>query len=135
MPTYSCDSHTILWKRYQRAAFHGQGCLDLHMSTSLFQALISDDQHQSHLEKVLNSLPSKITNDLGVASRRILQLYSGHEILNDKRKVTYHSSSSTLNVLALENMLSYAPILVRMASTGQRLETRKMLEEASAARL
>ena len=32
---------------------------------------------------------------------------------------TYHSSSSTLNVLAFENMLSYAPIRVRIVSTGQ----------------
>lgn len=34
----------------------------------------------------------------------------------------YHSSSSTLNVLAFENMLSYAPIRVSIASTGESLE-------------
>ena len=33
----------------------------------------------------------------------------------------YHSSSSTLKVLAFENMLSYAPIRVRMESTGHML--------------
>lgn len=46
-----------------------------------------------------------MTNDLGVASRKILQ----------------HSSNSTLNVLAFENILSYAPIRVRIESTGVNL--------------
>lgn len=34
---------------------------------------------------------------------------------------THHSSSSTLKVLALENMLSYAPIRVKTESTGHSL--------------
>lgn len=35
--------------------------------------------------------------------------------------MTYHSSISTLNVEEFENMLSYAPILVKIASIGARL--------------
>lgn len=36
-----------------------------------------------------------------------------------RRDDMHHSSSSTLNVLAFENILSYAPIRVRIVSTGQ----------------
>lgn len=38
----------------------------------------------------------------------------------------YHSSSSTLNVLAFENILSYAPIRVKIASTGDNLVMAKL---------
>lgn len=70
-----------------------------------------------------------MTNDFGVASRRILQLEGCCQtILALIRISPYHSSSSTLNVLAFENMLSYAPILVKIESTGHNLSTKTLLE-------
>ena len=63
-----------------------------------------------------------MTRERGVASLKILQLKenSVHSQGLDTR-CPYHSSNSTLNVLAFENMLSYAPIRVKMESTGERL--------------
>ena len=71
----------------------------------------------------LKDTPSRMTIERGVASLRILQL--GHNSVN-KRTINYangayHSSSSTLKVLAFENMLSYAPMRVKIASTGHSL--------------
>jgi hypothetical protein len=67
-----------------------------------------------------------MTKDFGVASRRILQLFKNQvNHLPNPNKPTYHSSSSTLKVLALENILSYAPMRVRIVSIGQSLNTRQ----------
>ena len=68
-------------------------------------------------------VPSKMTKDFGVASRRILQLevFGQTDSCDLRLNPSYHSSSSTLNVLAFENMLSYAPILVKIESTGHNL--------------
>lgn len=46
---------------------------------------------------------------------------SVNESLEQESREAYHSSNSTLKVLAFENMLSYAPMRVRIASTGQSL--------------
>lgn len=65
-----------------------------------------------------------MTSDFGVAFRKILQLeglVNGCIFTIDEP--THHSSSSTLKVLALENMLSYAPIRVMIISTGLNLNS------------
>ena len=49
------------------------------------------------------------------------------ETPENRRGDSHHSSSSTLNVLAFENMLSYAPIRVRIVSTGQILVQKEQI--------
>ena len=64
-----------------------------------------------------------MTSDFGVAFRKILQLEGivRHHTFAIGGP-THHSSSSTLKVLALENILSYAPIRVMIISTGLNLD-------------
>lgn len=78
-----------------------------------------------------------MTSDFGVASRKILQLWNAVQINISSRvsKLTYHSSSSTLKVLAWENMLSYAPIRVMIASTGLSLNTTLVSQDFLMARI
>lgn len=61
------------------------------------------------------------------AERIVISRYWASPIIT----TTYHSSSSTLKVLAFENMLSYAPILVRIVSTGQILYIAKCQPHSS----
>lgn len=117
---------------HQQSPFHPRnhkhrvrnlGEINLRRSKSLYPVLDGGQRNISNI--CLSVVPSRITRDRGVASRKILQLCR-HQSVNPPHKFScqvHHSSNSTLKVLAFENMLSYAPMRVRIASTGQSLES------------